>query len=132
MELRSAPNLHLPHLSEIRDTFDILQSCRRLGFDTPLIRVMNQVLQRFHAEIMHSPPVTMLHTFTCSVCGERGELREADTRSKRVGGRTGAHSDLYERRCAAKRNCLSMYREAKHPYSGGLLDAAPDLGCAPS
>jgi hypothetical protein len=32
------------------------------------------VLQKFQAEIMHSPPVTMLHTFTCSVCGERGDL----------------------------------------------------------
>jgi hypothetical protein len=35
---------------------------------------MNQVLQRFQAEIRHSPPVTMLHTFTCSVCGEHGDL----------------------------------------------------------
>lgn len=32
------------------------------------------MLQKFQAEIMHSPPVTMLHTFTCSVCGERGDL----------------------------------------------------------
>jgi hypothetical protein len=74
VELRPAPNLNVAHLSEIRDTFDILQSCRRLDFDTSLIRVMNQVLQKFQAEIMHSPPVTMLHTFTCSVCGERGDL----------------------------------------------------------
>jgi hypothetical protein len=29
------PNLHMTQLSEIRDTFDILQSCRRLGFDIP-------------------------------------------------------------------------------------------------
>jgi hypothetical protein len=34
----------------------------------------NQVLQRFQAEIMHSPPVTMLHTSTCPVCGEHGDL----------------------------------------------------------
>jgi hypothetical protein len=32
------------------------------------------MLLRFHAEIRHSPPVTMLHTFTCSVCGERGDI----------------------------------------------------------
>jgi hypothetical protein len=32
------------------------------------------LLQRFHAEIRHSPPVTMLHTFTCSICGESGDV----------------------------------------------------------
>jgi hypothetical protein len=32
------------------------------------------VLQKFQAEIRHSPPVTMLHTFTCSACGEHGDL----------------------------------------------------------
>jgi hypothetical protein len=33
-----------------------------------------QALQKFQAEIRHSPPVTMLHTFACSACGERGDL----------------------------------------------------------
>lgn len=32
------------------------------------------MLQKFQAEIKHSPPVTMLHTLTCSVCGSGGDL----------------------------------------------------------
>jgi hypothetical protein len=31
------------------------------------------VLQKFQAEIMHSPPVTMLHTLKCPECGEHGD-----------------------------------------------------------
>jgi hypothetical protein len=32
------------------------------------------VLHKFQAEIKHSPPVTMLHTLTCSMCGSNGDL----------------------------------------------------------
>ena len=32
------------------------------------------MLQKFQAEIRHSPPVTMLHTFTCPACGAEGDL----------------------------------------------------------
>ena len=31
------------------------------------------MLQKFQAEIRLSPPVTMLHTLTCSVCGANGD-----------------------------------------------------------
>src|SRR4029077_12425254 len=37
LEFRPAPNLHMPQLSEIRDSFDILQSYLRLDLDTPAI-----------------------------------------------------------------------------------------------
>jgi hypothetical protein len=33
------------------------------------------MLQKFQAEIRHSPPVTMLHTLTCSVCGASGDVK---------------------------------------------------------
>jgi hypothetical protein len=33
------------------------------------------VLQKFQAEIRHSPEVTMLHTFSCAVCGQSGDLK---------------------------------------------------------
>jgi hypothetical protein len=32
------------------------------------------VLHKFQAEIKHSPPVTMLHTLTCSLRGTDGDL----------------------------------------------------------
>ena len=35
---------------------------------------MTQVLQRFQAEIRQSPPVTMLHTFACTMCGKHGDV----------------------------------------------------------
>jgi hypothetical protein len=33
------------------------------------------MLHKFQAEIKHSPPITMLHTLTCSLCGSDGDLR---------------------------------------------------------
>jgi hypothetical protein len=40
------------------------------------------VLQKFHAEIRHTPPVTMLHTLTCSTCRAGGDaLRLVRARS---------------------------------------------------
>jgi hypothetical protein len=34
-----------------------------------------QMLQKFQAEIKHSPPVTTLHTLTCPMCGASGDLK---------------------------------------------------------
>jgi hypothetical protein len=34
-----------------------------------------QMLQKFQAEIRHSPPETMLHTLTCPQCGASGDLK---------------------------------------------------------
>jgi hypothetical protein len=31
------------------------------------------VLQKFHAEVLQSSPVTLLHTLTCVNCGTHGE-----------------------------------------------------------
>ena len=31
------------------------------------------MLQKFQAQIRQSPPVTMLHTLTCSICGASGD-----------------------------------------------------------
>jgi hypothetical protein len=33
------------------------------------------MMQKFQAEIRHSPPVTMLHTLTCPMCGASGDLK---------------------------------------------------------
>ena len=32
------------------------------------------MLHKFQAEIRHSPPVTMLHTLSCSECGSNGDI----------------------------------------------------------
>jgi hypothetical protein len=32
------------------------------------------MLHKFQAEIKHSPPITMLHTLSCSLCGSDGDL----------------------------------------------------------
>jgi hypothetical protein len=34
-----------------------------------------QMMQKFQAQIRLSPPVTMLHTLTCPVCGASGDAK---------------------------------------------------------
>jgi hypothetical protein len=45
-----------------------------VGFGRKLPRRGTPVLHKFQAEIKHSPPVTMLHTLTCSLRGTDGDL----------------------------------------------------------
>ena len=33
------------------------------------------MVHKFQAEIKHSPPITMLHTLSCPLCGSEGDLR---------------------------------------------------------
>jgi hypothetical protein len=51
--------------------------CKEAVVSTPIDqkREKHSVLQKFQAEIRQSPAVTMLHTFSCAVCGASGDLK---------------------------------------------------------